>query len=385
MKRVFIIQNTPLNEPLPLSVYLTDLLRNFKKNEKHEINLIISKSKFIPKKIKTLCNKIYQLDTNTYSIKDNIRFSFKVNSILRKENKKKKISIIHCIYPNSSLLGGVLFKMTHQNSELVYDVRSPWIDMSIERGFINPYIAPIYKKVIYFEEKMLCKFVDKFIFITEGLKKHYKKKVKIKNKQKVYTSPSGADLKIFKKTKANIRKKYDIKENEILIGSVGGIAKIRKLDEFLYLFKKITLKNKDVKLMFVGEGDSLQDLKDLTKKLDLKKKVIFVGKVDHREVPKYISSFDFGLCHLPNIKIYENSIPLKILEYLSCKIQVLASELKAHNELKEKLSGIHIYKNAEDISNIMKKREKRINNPGLKEYSWPILTNKYEKIWSGLG
>ena len=66
MKRIFIVQNTALNAPLPLSVYLTDLLRNFKKDDNYEINLIIGKSKSIPKEIKSLCNKIYQLDSSTY-------------------------------------------------------------------------------------------------------------------------------------------------------------------------------------------------------------------------------------------------------------------------------------------------------------------------------
>ena len=66
MKRVFIIQNTPLNEPLPLSIYLTGLLSNFKSDDKFEINLIVAKSKSISTNIKNICNTIFQIKSSTY-------------------------------------------------------------------------------------------------------------------------------------------------------------------------------------------------------------------------------------------------------------------------------------------------------------------------------
>lgn len=377
MKRIFIIQNTPLNEPLPLSVYLTDLLRNFNKNKEFEINLIIGKSKDIPKEIIRLCNKIYQFQSSTYSIKDNLKFSFFIKRILKKENHIKKIDIVHCFYPNSSLLGAVLFKLNNKDVRIIYDVRSPWIEMSIERGFINKWIVPMYKKILYSEEKWLCNKTDEFIFITEGIKNYYTKKYNLANK-KIFISPSGVDTNIFKKVKTDIRQKYGIKDNEILIGSVGGIAKIRKLDEFLDIFKEIINKNKKIKLMFVGEGDSLQDLKN--KSLNFNKNVIFVGKVPHDEVPEYISAFDFGLCHLPNIFIYQNSFPLKILEYLACGVPVLASELKAHEEISKQLNGIYIYKNKKDLLKILKNKHK-ISNEDIINFSWNSLTKNYEKMW----
>jgi len=383
--KIFIIQNTPLNEPLPLSVYLTGLLRNLKKNKDYEINLIVGESRNIPNEIKQLCNKIYQLDSNTYSIKDNINFSFKVNSILNKENKEKNIDIVHCFYPNSSLLGGVLFKITNPKIKLIYDVRSPWIDMSVERGFINKYIAPIYKKTIYSEEKFLCKFVNKFIFITEGLADYYKKKVKIKPNQKIYVSPSGVDLRLFKRIKSNIRKEYNIGPNQILIGSVGGIAKIRRLEEFIHIFNKVILKNKNVKLMFIGAGDALQELKNLTKKLNLQENIIFVGKVEHKEVPRYMSAFDFGLCHLPNIAIYENSFPLKILEYLACGVPVLVSELKTHFEISKKLKGIFIYTDKEDLLKIIKSNGRDNKKNNIIDYSWLKIIKNYMGVWKENG
>src|SRR3989344_9370697 len=100
MKRIFIVKNAPLGESQPLSVDITSMLKNFKKDKELELNLIIAKSPNLPKEIKALCNKIYQIDSSTYSVKDNVTFSFKARSILSKADKLKKIDIMHAIYPN---------------------------------------------------------------------------------------------------------------------------------------------------------------------------------------------------------------------------------------------------------------------------------------------
>ena len=384
MKRVFIIQNTPLNEPLPLSIYLTGLLSNFKSDDKFEINLIVAKSKSISTNIKNICNTIFQIKSSTYSIKDNIKFSLKVSSILKKENLLKKIDIVHCLYPNSSLMGAVLFKiLNNRKLNLIYDVRSPWIDMSIQRGFINSYFSEIFRKLVYLQEKILCKCVDKFIFISEGLKKYYSQNISMNKYQKVFISPSGVDLNLFKRVKTNIRQIHGVKKDEVLIGSVGGIAKVRKLNEFLHLFKDLVTKNKKVKLMFVGGGDDLINLKQLTKKLNLESYVIFTGQVEHKEVPKYISAFDYGLSHIPNIFIYENSFPLKVLEYLACGVPVLASELKAHREISKQLKGIYVYRNSDDILGFIKTTRTLIKQD-MSRWDWVYLANLYKNNWEFL-
>src|SRR3989344_2761086 len=138
MKRVFIVKNAPLGESQPLSVDITSLLKNFKKEKNIELNLIISKSPNIPQEISSLCNKIYQIKSSTYSIKDNLKFSFKVFNILLKENRIKRIGLLQAIYPNSSLFGCVLFKLLHPSIKIIYEVRSPWIDMSVSQGYISP-------------------------------------------------------------------------------------------------------------------------------------------------------------------------------------------------------------------------------------------------------
>lgn len=385
MKRIFIIQNTPLDEPLPLSVFLTNLLNRFPHHQDLEINLIAGGTKTIPKGVLALCRKVYTLPTSTYSIKDNIRFSFKVLSLLKREHRQAPIDVIHCFYPNSSLLGAVLFKMFHhKGASLIYDVRSPWIEMSLARGFVARRISALYKWILYLEERWLARRVDHFVFITDGLAQYYKQKIGINHRRGVSILPTGVDLELFKPRETDIRARYRVKDSDILIVSVGGIAKIRQLDRFLHLFREATDQKKFLKLMFVGDGDALEELKALTAQMGISHKVIFTGSVPHQNVPRYICAADFGLAHIPDLNVYRHSFALKILEYLGCGVPVLATRMQAHKEIKKKVDGVHLYASSNQLLIGLNAKIKRPVLQDLSPYSWETIAESYCDVYRRL-
>ena len=74
-----------------------------------------------------------------------------------------------------------------------------------------------------------------------------------------------------------------------------------------------------LKLLVVGDGHELQNLKTLVKKKALERQVIFAGKVRYNQVAQYIGAAT--LCLAPfNTK--RNDLtglsPLKIFEYMAC-------------------------------------------------------------------
>ena len=385
MKRIFIIQNTPLDKPLPLSVFLTNLLNRFPHYQDLEINLIAGGTDAIPKGVLALCRKVYTLPTSTYSIKDNIKFSLKVLGILKREHRHTPIDTIHCFYPNSSLLGAVLFKRFHHKEvSLIYDIRSPWIEMSLARGFVARWISSLYKGILYLEERILARRVDHFVFITDGLAHYYKKKIHINHSKGVTILPTGVDLELFQPRETDIREQYRVKDSDTLIVSVGGIAKIRQLDRFLHLFHEATTRKKFLKLMFVGDGDALEELKGLTAQLGISHKVIFTGSVPHREVPRYICAADFGLAHIPDLQVYRSSFALKILEYLGCGVPVLATRMEAHKEIKKKVDGVHLYTSANQLLIGLNTKIKRPVLQDLSPYSWKTIAEGYCGVYRGL-
>ncbi len=390
-KNIFIVQNTDLGNVLPLSINLTNLLINFVSSPRFNLNLIVSRSESIAAEIEKNFSNIFQIPTSLYSIKGNIQFSLSALKILIRQHRKRRIDIIHCLYPNSSLLAAVLFKsLFNWHVKVIYEVRSPWIEMSCARGHVNRYFAPVYKTILYTEEYLLTRVVNFFIFISDGLDKYYSDKLHIISKNKKVI-PTGVDTKQLTFKKENtIREQHGIKDNEILFGVIGTLGIERKLTLLVNALSELLKQNEKYKLMFVGDGSAKKDLERISRNLNIRDNVIFTGRVNHQLASEYISSFDIGICHLPDIFIFRHSSPLKILEYLSCGIPVLATNIMAHQEIADGLKNIYLYNLTVDdflnsVSSVSLNKPYTGNEEYLKKnYDWNSLSMKYISIYNEL-
>jgi glycosyltransferase involved in cell wall biosynthesis len=380
--RVCIAQNVNITEHLALSTYLRNISNYLAQKDNIEIILLSQKGSHITKQLPENI-KLYEINGNLYSIIGNIRYCLGLNGKLREINEEKRIDIIHCLYPNSSLVGAFLFKRATPAVKILYDIRSPWIDMSVKRGSVNRYISSIYKKAAYFSEKRLSHHADGFIFITKGLQEFYSDKINPRSKP-VAIIPSGIDLELFsKKSASKIRDKYNLDDNNFVIGYVGGISRTRRLDFVLRVFSNIP--NAEYRFMFVGDGDDRKRLETLAKDLRIQDRVIFTGSVPYERVPSYISAFNAGLCHLPDELIFRYSFPMKILEYLACGIPVLASKIDTHQNISRILSNVHIYNSPESF--IQKAEEislKQSVEVNLEQYRWESICNSIVRMYEQL-
>ena len=383
--KVCIAQSVSLSDHLALSTYLRSISKYLAKLKDIELILLPLKGTSIPNDIPNNI-EIHEIKGSLYSIKGNIKYSYNLYKKLNEISKEKSIDLIHCLYPNSSVFGAVLFKRKFPNTKIIYDIRSPWVEMSIEKGSIPKFIIPVYRKLANQSERILAKYVDGFIFITEGLKKFYKNKKRLDSKP-FDIIPSGVDLNLFsRKDPSVIRDKYDLKDDDLLVGYVGGISKMRELDFVLKAFKRLAKSDRSHKLMFVGDGDDKEHLEGLSNKLQIQDNVIFTSRVPYEQVPYYMSAFDLGLCHLPDKLVFRYSFPMKVLEYLGCGTPVLASDIEAHREIAKQLNCIFIYGNEdsfvryiETLDNAIGDRNSLLSN--LRSYSWPELCKKIQKFY----
>jgi len=300
---------------------------------------------------------------------------------LKELKEKGNIDLIHCLYPNSSVLGAALFKRMSPKTRIVYDIRSPWVDMSIEKKNSMPKFAvPLYRNTAYLSERFLTKYVDGFIFITEGLKKFYEKKIRL-NSKPFSIIPSGVDLDLFsKKSSGTIRDKYQLKNGEFLIGYVGVLSRMRELDFVLRALQKLADSGKNYRVMFVGGGEDKERLEKRAKEFKVGDKVIFTGQVPYETIPDYISTFDAAICHLPDKLIFKYSFPMKVLEYLACDIPVLASDIEAHTEIAKCVEGIFLYKDQHDIEISIRKMNNKKTGVSPTNYRWEIITQEIAKL-----
>lgn len=153
------------------------------------------------------------------------------------------------------------------------------------------------KKLAIKITKYYCeKKCDELIVPTDKIKDLFINKYNIS--QPINVIPTGIDIDKFKLTPnikkeiENIKKKYKIKDTDFIIGSVGRIAPEKSFDKLLYNIKEMIKVNTNIKVMLVGGGPDLDNLKELSKKLHLEDYIIFTDKVNYDLVPAYFNTFN---------------------------------------------------------------------------------------------
>lgn len=384
MKNVVVIQNTAIGIDQPLSIFLTGFINEFKQKDEIKLFIIISYNNIKINKNNFI--KFYNTYTNLYSIFDNLNFIIKSFRFLLNIHKKNRIDVLHCFYPNSSLIVAILFKyFINKKVKIIYEVRSPWIEMIFLKKHQNLIIEKFFKKPIHLLEMFLVKKVNFFIFISEGLKNYYSEKYKIVFNNNFKIIPTSVNTRIFQIQKSFLKKRLNIKEDEILLGQVGGIDTSRDLLTFLKMFHSALLKNSSLNLLFVGDGNAKLVLKKYVEMNYLKEKVHFMDAIEHKDVPELINGLDYGLCHLPDNFVYRYSVPIKIIEYLACGIKVVASPIYAHFDLKNIFQDrIVIYKSVRDIEDLKGSYKRKIFRNKISNYSFKNNKQKYLLIYGNL-
>ena len=92
-------------------------------------------------------------------------------------------------------------------------------------------------------------------------------------------------------TPEKVRGKLGLKDAEVLL-FVGRFAEEKNLTFLLRVFRDIITDRPNVRLLMVGKGPNLKNLKRLARELGIGKQVLFVGAVPHEEVPHYAAAAD---------------------------------------------------------------------------------------------
>lgn len=190
----------------------------------------------------------------------------------------------------------------------------------------------------------------------------------------------ATDTKTFRQL--NVKKD---KRKTILL-SVGGLYKIKGHHLIIKALKKLIEKGHNAELWIVGDGYYKKHLIDLTKKLNIKNKVKFLGKKDHKELAKIYNMSDIFV--LAN---YQEITPA-VNEAFACEIPVVAMECGGYDfvipnkdygliakrfdveDMAEKIQ--FLVKNKQQAKRMAKKGKQHI----IKNFS---IENVAEKIYKG--
>ncbi len=184
-------------------------------------------------------------------------------------------------------------------------------------NFHNRFIVPL-----------ILKSADKIIVSSFDYVRHSKiKKFFLENNDLFLELPFGVDVDFYKPgiRSETLEKKYGVKDDEDLLLFIGGLDKAHYFKGVNVLIKAFFfLKNKNLKLIIVGDGDLLFDYKQIAFNFGLRDKVIFTGKIDDNEKKELLKSAKIFI--LPSINSGE-AFGIVLLEAMSSGVPVIASDL----------------------------------------------------------
>lgn len=199
--------------------------------------------------------------------------------------------------------------------------------------------------------------------------------------------PNGVDTELFSRCPCDhIKEKYDL-EDSFVVGHVGVLREWLDLEPLFIAIRELASKI-NIKLLIVGGGVGYSKTIELAKKHGISDCTVFTGTIPYPNIPEYISCMNVGVIPFRQNNVSNNSLPLKLFEYMACGIPVVSTPV---NDIQEKFGQIvQFASNAEDYA---QKFMELYYDPALcrklgsegrciveDEYQWAAITKKLEHI-----
>ena len=248
-------------------------------------------------------------------------------------DKKKEFDLICCQQPIISKrlvknkkygkIASVIIMEGHEGMMFLSELRQTLNHKKEFRRLIVHFLSFLY--YYFFWEMPLLKRCSAIVAVSRETSKSIQRWFSIDSK-KIYTVYNGVDTEAFQPSNAKrieIRKSYNVNDDEKLLLFMSFVTKQKGVHLLLNALPEISKKIEKVKMMVVGDGDYLEEAKEMANKLGVEKKVIFAGYVPHQETPKYINASDLFV--LPTIR--QEGLPFALVEVMSCQKPVIASRI----------------------------------------------------------
>ena len=302
---------------------------------------------------------------------DNLRVSFSQISNIKyllllfyhwKKIPNKSNSIIHCQRADY-MLPFILFR---RKAKLICTLHGM-------RDFGFAFKKGRFLGIIYSAISALClKKADQVIVVDQNSYNAYLKKYPWLGK-KLNVISTGIDLEVLKPlNKAELRGKYKLSPEDKVIIFIGRLEIEKNVDFLIQACSGLSEKIKEVKLLIIGNGSKLRELKELAASLSTDS-VIFLGEIENIRIPELINTADvLALC-----STYEGS-PTVIKEALACNIPVVSTDVGDAKIVLSEFKGSLIC--AKEINAYQQALEEILINPAVHDYGETILKYSHTSI-----
>lgn len=221
-------------------------------------------------------------------------------------------------------------------------------------------------KILHFLEIRSWKKVDGLIPISRSFENYVESKG-IRD-EKIQMVPECVDVAKFSphSKDKDIRKKYRVTEEEILLLFHGVVEPLKGLDVLLKYLSQAIQDVPTVKLMIAGSGSDLEDLKIKANKLGISQHIIWTGWVSFTEIVDYITACDIGVPMRSSNFANNFVVTSAMLQYWACEKPILAPKLEAISAIVEDGKNGFLF-SFEDSDEFKLKLGKLIEDPKLRE------------------
>jgi glycosyltransferase involved in cell wall biosynthesis len=185
------------------------------------------------------------------------------------------------------------------------------------------------------------------------------------NKKRIFSASVGADILKFNPGVSGepVRRKYNIKKPIVLY--LGQLHGGQYVEIFIKAAAQLTDEYKrDICFMIAGDGYRAEELKRLSRGLNLNERIIFTGAISHEQVPDYIAAADICMGCFEENDVTICKSPLKIVEYMACGKAIVATDV---GDISQMLEGCGILCPPSDISALTRAVIEILDNHELKK------------------
>lgn len=148
--------------------------------------------------------------------------------------------------------------------------------------------------------------------------------------EKIEVFPNAVDVDVYRESpdsRQAVRASFGLQDQPLVI-FVGGFYPWHDVQGLLTSFEMIARSHPEARLMLVGDGPQHQAMEAHAAGLGISAKVIFTGRVAHKEVPRLIGAADIAVAPYPQMDrgAFWFS-PMKLFEYMACGKAIVASDL----------------------------------------------------------
>ena len=151
------------------------------------------------------------------------------------------------------------------------------------------------------------------------------------NENKISVIHNGINLKAFNapltdEQKNNFKKELGLKEDTLILGNVGRLAREKDQGSLIKAFKKLISKKIKVELVIVGDGPLKNNLMQLAKEFDVFDQIKFLGY--RSDISKLLQIFDIFI-----LSSFTEGISLTLLEAMASGKPVIATKVGGNPEV----------------------------------------------------